>query len=57
MSNPDEEAALKTVDFRHRAALGVFSGIREFLDRAVTTDGLEVEETVPDEFPPPVTSG
>jgi len=41
LSNPDEEAALKSVDFRHRAALGVFCGIREFFDKAMTTDGLE----------------
>jgi len=44
MSNPDEEAALKSVDFRHRAALGVFSGIREFFGKAIITDGLELPE-------------
>jgi N-acetylmuramoyl-L-alanine amidase len=44
LSNPDEEAALKTVEFRQRAALGIFAGIREFLDRAMTTDGLETPD-------------
>lgn len=43
MSNPSEEAALKSADFRHRAALGIFCGIREFFEKALTTDGLEAE--------------
>jgi len=45
LSNPDEETALKGIDFRHRAALGVLAGIREFFDKAVTTDGLELPES------------
>jgi N-acetylmuramoyl-L-alanine amidase len=44
LSNPAEEAALKTVDFRTRAALGIFAGIREFFDKAMVTDGLETAE-------------
>jgi N-acetylmuramoyl-L-alanine amidase len=45
MSNPDEETALRSIDFRHRAALGVFAGIREFFGKAITTDGLELPDS------------
>ncbi len=41
LSHPDEEAALKTAQFRHMAAVGIFSGIREFFERSALTDGLE----------------
>ena len=48
MSDASEEAALKTVEFRHAAAVGIFSGIREYFDAAPLTDGLEA-------VPPPLT--
>jgi N-acetylmuramoyl-L-alanine amidase len=45
VSHPREEALLKKPEFRHQAAVGVFAGIREFLEKAVLTDGLEAAET------------
>jgi len=44
LSSPSEEAALKTAEFRQRAALGIFAGIREFFEKAMVTDGLEGQE-------------
>ncbi|MGQ9732398.1 MAG: N-acetylmuramoyl-L-alanine amidase [Candidatus Zipacnadales bacterium] len=44
LSHPDEEAALKTIDFRHRAAAGIFAGIHEFFEKSMVLDGLEVPE-------------
>jgi N-acetylmuramoyl-L-alanine amidase len=42
LSHPSEEAALRTVDFRHRAAMGIFAGVREFLARTQVSDGVEL---------------
>lgn len=47
LSHPREEALLKRPEFRHRAALGIFAGIREFFQKATVTDGLETAEALP----------
>ena len=47
LSHPNEEALLRTPEFRHRAALGIFAGLREFFEKAMATDGLETAYTPP----------
>ena len=41
VSNSREEALLKTPEYRHRAAMGIVTGLADFLRLTATTDGLE----------------
>jgi N-acetylmuramoyl-L-alanine amidase len=47
VSHPQEEARIKTPEFRARAAEGVFAGLQEFFREAMVGDGLEAMEFTP----------